>query len=465
MKKTKIICTLGPSASTKDGIMEMVHGGMNVARINMSHTSKETFLQYMKTVASINRELQFPVPVLFDTQGTDIRLKKLEKPISVLKGEHIELRTNGTPNTKFKNIGININIFKGLKKGMKLYIDDGTIELETERIHDNWGLFKVTTSGVIKSRKAVNIPNLQMDLGGITPQDYKDIKFAIEHGADIITLSFVRHKREVVKIKKLAKKMKSYIFIIAKIEDATGLKNIDDIIDAADGIMIARGDLGAEIPLEEVPLAQKDIINKCSSAGKPVIVATQMMESMIENPVPTRAEVSDIAQAVGQKADLVMLSAETSVGEYPVRCVKTMSKICERIENEGEFVVPFYGRQNDNIKDEITFTASLLASDLGAKAILVFTKSGELARLTSKHRPTAPIFAFTQYKDVQHSLALSRGVNAYLTKIVRGAHKNMNSAISQLKKDGFVKKNDMIVIISDVFKGHEDSQIIELKKV
>ena len=465
MKKTKIICTLGPSASTKEGLMDMIHSGMNVARINMSHTSQETFLQYMKTIASINKDLQFPIPILFDTQGTDIRLQKLEKPISVLRGEHIELRTNGMPNTKFKNVEININIFKGLRKKMKVYIDDGTIELEVERVHDDWGLFKVTTSGVIKSRKAINIPNLQMDLGGITPQDYSDIKFAIKNGADIITLSFVRHKKEVIKIKNLATKMKSHIFVIAKIEDGTGLKNIDDIIDAADGIMIARGDLGAEIPLEEVPIAQKEIINKCAAVGKPVIVATQMMESMIENPVPTRAEVSDIAQAVSQKADLVMLSAETSVGEYPVRCVKTMSKICERIENEGEFVVPFYGKQNSNIKDEITLTASLLASDLDAKAILVFTKSGELARLTSKHRPTAPIFAFTQYKDVQHSLALSRGVNAYLTKIVKGAHKNMNAAISQLKKDKFVKSNDLIVIISDVFKGHEDSQIIELKKV
>lgn len=465
MKKTKIICTLGPSSNTKKMITEMAEAGMDIARINMSHADKKTFLETTKTIREANKSLMFPISILLDTQGTDLRLERLDDPIGVDVGDDFELRHEGKPNTKHKGASINMNIFGHVKKGTKIFIDDGTIELEVKKSHRNWALCKVCTSGVIKSRKSVNVPNLEMKMSGISDKDYDEIKFAMKHGIDIITLSFIRHKEEVMRIRKLADRMKCNVMIISKIEDATGVKNIDEIIEASDGVMVARGDLGTEIPIEDVPLVQKSIIEKCLEKGKQVAVATHMMESMIDNPTPTRAEVSDIASAVSQKTDMIMLSAETSVGKYPIRCVKTMAKICERMEREEKFILPIRGKEKRTLKEEITISASMLARNLGAKAIVVFTKTGQLARFTSKQRPTTPIFAFTEHENVRRLLTLPRGVYAYPLKLEERSHVNTINAMKRLKEDGFLKKKDMVIIISDIFKGHKKSQIIWVRKV
>ncbi len=464
MKKTKIISTLGPSTCSEKTIMDMANSGMNIARINMSHTNSKKFFEYTKIIKKVNKKIKFPIPILFDSQGTDVRIQELKTSLRIKKGEMIEIGMDKNHNSKFKNFTININIFKGLKKGMGVTIDDGKIEIIAEKIYNNRGIFKVITSGIIKSRKSINCPDCDIDFEGITPEDYKQIKFALKNGADIITLSFVRSKKDVFKIRKLIEKVKLKTPIISKIEDKIGLKNIDEIIDASDGIMIARGDLGADVAIEDIPFVQKKIIDKCILNGKPVVVATQMMESMIENPNPTRAEVSDISTAVLQKTDLIMLSAETSIGEYPIRCVQKMTRICERSEIENDFDFEKCSISNKDIREEITLSSSRLASDIGATAIIVFTKTGQLARLISKNRPTTPIFAFTEDENVQKSLVLSYGVIPYKTKL-NNIHGNTKKAIKELKNDGFIKKNDFVIIISDVFKNHENSQLIELKRI
>lgn len=465
MKKTKIICTLGPSAGTAQKIMELSKAGMDAARINMSHADVKTMLGYIKEVEKANQSLLFPIPVILDTKGTELRIEELKDPIDVVAGENFELRFGSVKRTINKGAAMNTNIFKALKQGAKIFIDDGNIEMFVEKHHEEWALCKVVTSGTIKSRKSINIPGLQMDLSGITKKEMEDVEFAIRHGVRIFTLSFIRHAAEVEKVRKIADRLKTYVFLISKIEDAVGAKNLEEILEASDGIMVARGDLGAEIPLEDVPLLQRDIINKCREKGKPVIVATQMMESMIESPTPTRAEVSDVATAVSQKTDLIMLSAETSVGKYPVRCVEAMTKICNRMEREEKFVMPLRGEEKRSIREEITLAASMLARNLGAKAIIVFTSTGRLARLTAKYRPTTPVFAFTRYDQVHHFNQLSRGVYSYKANLSDHSRENINNAIDTLKADGFVKNEDLVVVISDVFKGHKESQLIEVKKV
>ena len=465
MKKTKIICTLGPASDTKEKILSLAKAGMDAARINMSHTDRKGLLRMIRTIDKANKELLFPIPIILDTKGHDLRMGRLEQPIEVSNGERFELRYNSHSNTDYKGAAMNTNIFRVLRKGMKIFIDDGSIELEVERPHGSWALCRVMTSGTIKSKKSISVPGLKMDLSGITKQEYKDIEFAIKQGIGIFTLSFIRHASEVRKVRALADKMRAYVFLIAKIEDQIGLQNLDEILEVSDGIMVARGDLGSQTPIEEVPLVQKMIIDKCREKGKPVIVATQMMESMVENPVPTRAEVSDVSTAVMQKTDLVMLSAETSVGKYPVRCVEAMSKICNRMERDEKFILPMRADEKRSIREEITVAASMLSRNLNADAIIVSTRSGRLARLTSKNRPTTPIFAFAKHERIQHFLQLSRGVNSYVAKITERSRDNINNAIDELKSDGFVSKGDTVIIISDVFKGHKESQIIEVKKV
>lgn len=465
MKKTKIVCTLGPACDRKEKILELARAGMDAARVNMSHTDRKTLLSYIREVEKANRELRFPIPVVLDTKGIELRIEKLERPIEVETGEAFELRYGHARRTRHKGAAMNTDIFKALKTGMKVFLDDGTIEMEVEKPGKEWALCRVLTSGTIKSRKSVNVPGLQMDLSGITKKEMDDIAFAIRQGVGIFTLSFIRHASEIKKVRKMADRMRAYVFLIAKIEDATGAENIDEILEEADGIMVARGDLGTEVPLEDVPLLQKGIIDRCREKGKPVIVATQMMESMVENPVPTRAEVSDVATAVLQKADMVMLSAETSVGKYPVRCVQAMSRICDRMEREEKFVMPLRADERRSVREEITLAASMLSRNVGAKAIVVFTLSGRLARLTAKNRPTTPIFAFTKFDRIQRFNQLSRGVNSYVVRLSEHSRDNIDRAVDRLKEDGYVKPGDIALIISDVFKGHKESQMIEVKKV
>jgi len=465
MKKTKIVCTLGPACDKKEKILDLARAGMDAARINMSHTDRKMLVSYIREVEKANRELRFPIPVIVDVKGIELRIEKLERSIEVETGEAFELRYGHGRRTRHKGASMNMNIFKALRKGMKVFIDDGTIEMEVERPHADWALCRVLTSGTIKSRKAINVPGLQMKLSGITKKEMEDVAFAIRQGVGIFTLSFIRYASEVRKVRKLADRMRAYVFLIAKIEDATGADNIDEILEEADGIMVARGDLGTEVPLEEVPLIQKKIIDKCREKGKPVIVATQMMESMVENPVPTRAEVSDVATAVLQKADMVMLSAETSVGKYPVRCVQAMSRICDRMERDEKFVMPVRADERRSVREEITLAAAMLSRNVSSKAIIVFTMSGRLARLTAKNRPTTPIFAFTKFERIQNFNQLSRGVSSYVIKLSEHSRDNINRAVNQLKLDGYVKSGDIVVIISDVFKGHKESQMIEVKKV
>jgi pyruvate kinase len=465
MKKTKIVCTLGPASNTKERIMDLAAAGMGAARINMSHTDRKTLVSLVREVQKANKELRFPVPIILDTKGVELRMESLEKPIDVKTGDTFEIRYGHAKDHVRKGACMNTNIFPALKPRMNIFIDDGTIEMEVQSVHKDRALCKVMTSGTVKSRKSINVPGLQMDLSGITKKEIEDISFAIKNGVRVFTLSFIRHASEVRRIRKLADRMRTYVFLIAKIEDAIGVENIDEILEVSDGIMVARGDLGAEVPLEEVPLLQKKIIDRCREKGKPVIVATQMMESMIENPVPTRAEVSDVATAVLQKADMVMLSAETSVGKYPVRCVQAMSRICNRMEAEEKFIMPMRGEDRRSIREEITLAASMLSRNMDAKAIIVFTMTGRLARLTAKHRPTSDIFAFTKFESVQHFNQLSRGVNSYVVKLSDHSRDNINNAVDSLKSDGYIKSGDVVVIISDVFKGHKESQMIEVKKV
>ncbi|MFD0962271.1 pyruvate kinase [Paenibacillus chungangensis] len=455
MRKTKIVCTIGPSSESLENTKKLIQAGMNVARLNFSHGDFEEHGNRIKNIRLANAELGTSVAVLLDTKGPEIRLGKLkEEPIELVQGEAVTLTTEEILGDRTRIPVTYDNLPNDLSPGSTVLIDDGLIGLQVERIEGTEVHCRIINSGSIKSKKGVNVPGVKISLPGITEKDAGDIVFGIQSGIDFIAASFVRKASDVLEIRELLEKHHaSHIGIISKIENQEGVDNLDEILEVSDGLMVARGDLGVEIPAEEVPLVQKMMIKKCNLAGKPVITATQMLDSMQRNPRPTRAEASDVANAIFDGTDAIMLSGETAAGRYPVESVQTMSRIAERAEDALEYREIFVKQANaqqTTVTEAISQAVANSALDLNAKAIVTSTQSGFTARMISKYRPKAPIIAVTTDEAVMRRLALGWGVIPVKGEEAATTDEMFEIAIKGAMQTGMLSLGDSVVITAGV---------------
>ena len=451
MKRTKIICTLGPASSKKNILRAMMRAGMDIARFNFSHGSHEEHRERVDMVKNLREELNLPVAMLLDTKGPEIRTKLLKdhKKVTLETGSQFILTTGDEPGDETKVAITYENLYKDVKKGGKILIDDGLIELEIENIKNQDIVCRVLNGGELGERKGINVPYVKVKLPGITEQDRADILFGIQQEFDYIAASFVRDAKAIKEIRQLLNENGGQdIGIIAKIENAEGVENIDEIIKAADGIMVARGDLGVEIPPSEVPYIQKTIIRKCNENYVPVITATQMLDSMIRNPRPTRAEVADVANAIYDGTDAIMLSGETAAGKYPLESLKMMVEIAQTTEPHLNYEVYTHDRNmcgESRVSSAVGLAAVQTARDLKAKAIVTPTFGGRTARLISNFRPEVPIYAVTPNDTILHRLQLVWGVTP-----LKGYEKDstdhiISQAMSVVRRKRLAKKGDLIV--------------------
>ncbi|WP_207554788.1 pyruvate kinase [Acidiluteibacter ferrifornacis] len=455
-KKTKIVATIGPVTSSKAMLKKIIEAGVNVCRINFSHGSHEDHLKVIRRVAEINKENGYHTAILADLQGPKIRIGEIEGgAVNITKGERITFSTKKIIGNATK-VYINYDQFpKDVTEGERILIDDGKLALKIISTNQkDEAVAEVLNSGVLSSKKGVNLPNTKVSLPSLTEKDRIDLEFAIEHNVEWIGLSFVRSARDIIELKHIIKSKGKTSRVIAKIEKPEAVADIDDIIAKTDAIMVARGDLGVEIPMEEVPLVQKEIVKKCLVEAKPVIIATQMMESMITNISPTRAEVNDVANAVLDGADAVMLSGETSVGAYPLQVIESMVKIIEQMETSESIyhqeTVPTSPDDERFISDSICFNAGRLAARVNAKAIVTMTHSGYTAIKISSFRPKAGTYAFTGNHALLNTLSLVWGVRGfYYDKFVSTDHTIADIKFI-LKKNGYVKEKDLIINLASM---------------
>lgn len=456
MKKTKIICTIGPASEKEEILRKMMLAGMNVARLNFSHGSHEEHKERIETIKKLREELDIPVGIMLDTKGPEIRIGNFkDKEVYLEEGQYFTLTTRDVLGDK--NI-VNVH-YEGLPKDVKLgdriLIDDGLIELNVEEIIDNTDICcLVKNGGPVTDHKGVNVPGVKVNLPAVTEKDYEDILFGIENGIDFIAASFIRKAENVLEIRKILEEHGGeHIHIISKVENQEAVDNIDEILKVSDGLMVARGDLGVEITTEEIPIVQKQLIKKCNEVGKPVITATQMLDSMMRNPRPTRAEVTDVANAIFDGTDAIMLSGETAAGKYPLESVKTMYNIAIKAESVLDY------KQIFKIKSEVNGVSSTnaiskatctTAQDLGASAILTATSSGYTANAVSKFRPKAPIIAATTTETVMRRLSVVWGVYPVLSEETSSTDEVIDLSIhSALEKD-FIAQGDLIVITAGI---------------
>lgn len=455
INKTKIIATYGPACSSIEVMENMVKNGLDVFRFNMSHGDHAQHLDGFQKVRQINKQHNLNIAILADLQGPKIRLGEVRDNIEVLEaGREVEI-TNKECISTFKKIFISYNhLPQEVEPGDAILIDDGKIELKViSSNRKDLIKAKVIVGGKISSNKGVNLPDTKTSVPALTDKDRKDLKFAIANGANWIALSFVRSPEDVLELKKIVGKKNSYLKVMAKIEKPEALKEIDEIIRVSDGIMIARGDLAVEVPQEKMPLIQKDIISRCIRQAKPVVVATQMMDSMIENPNPTRAEITDVANAVIDGADAVMLSGETSTGKHPGRVIEIMERILSNVEHSGMIYdkdLRAEKRSNTFISDAICYNAARMSSELGAKAIVGMTFSGYTAFMLSSYRPKANIFIFTENRDLLNTLSLCWGVRAFYYDKFVGTDTSIRDVIRTLKENSILKANDLVVNVGSM---------------
>lgn len=462
MRKTKIVCTIGPSSESLENIKKLILAGMNVARLNFSHGDFEEHGGRIKNIRQASEELGKSVAILLDTKGPEIRTGKLkEEPIELEQDEFITLTTEEILGDKDR-LSVTYSDLPGdVEVGSTILIDDGLIGLSVVEIQGTEIKCRIVNGGTIKSKKGVNVPGVNISLPGITEKDANDIKFGIESGVDFIAASFVRKAGDVLEIRQLLEKNNAtHIQIISKIENQQGIDNLDEILEVSDGLMVARGDLGVEIPAEDVPLAQKRMIEKCNIAGKPVITATQMLDSMQRNPRPTRAEASDVANAIFDGTDAIMLSGETAAGKYPVESVETMSRIAEKAESALEYREIFLKQSNaqqTTVTEAISQAVANSALELNAKAIITSTETGYTARMVSKYRPKAPIIAVTTEDQTLRRLALNWGVTPVKGTLAASTDEMFDYAMKGGLDSGLVKEGDLVVITAGVPLGRSGS--------
>ncbi|MDB4867177.1 MAG: pyk [Cohnella sp.] len=455
MRKTKIVCTIGPSSESLENTKKLIMAGMNVARLNFSHGDFEEHGNRIKTIRQACKDLNKTVAILLDTKGPEIRLGKMkEEPIELVQGEYITMTTQEILGDKDRIPVTYTELPSDVHIGSTILIDDGLIGLTVVDIQGAEIKCQIINSGPIKSKKGVNVPGVAISMPGLTDKDIGDIKFGIEMDIDFIAASFVRRASDVLEIRELLERHDArHVQIISKIENQQGVDNLDEILEVSDGLMVARGDLGVEIPAEEVPLVQKRMIEKCNRAGKPVITATQMLDSMQRNPRPTRAEASDVANAIFDGTDAIMLSGETAAGKYPVESVLTMSRIAERAESALHYREMFTKQANaqqTSVTEAISQAVANSALDLDAKAIVTSTESGYTARMVSKYRPKSPVIAVTPVDKVMRRLQLVWGVIPMKGSSAETTDGMFDIAVQGAMDSGLVHLGDTIVITAGV---------------
>jgi len=454
MRKTKIICTIGPATESIEMLEKLANAGMNVARLNMSHGDHASHAKIIQAIQSLNKKLNHPIAVLLDTQGPEIRTGDMVNDLHLTEGDTISIVARGAEDVESSSIHINYeDLINDVDVGDMITVDNGLINLEVLSKEDRVMQVKVIDGGLLKSKRHVNLPGIRVNLPAITDKDRRDIEFGMQQGVDFIALSFVRQADDIHELRELLGDKADKTKIVAKLEDQEAITNMVDIIAAADGIMVARGDLGVEIPLEVLPRIQRRIIRTCAEMGKRVIVATHMLESMIENPIPTRAEVTDVANAVYEEADAIMLSGETTVGKYPVKCVEILNRISRSTESSRGL------RFTDNLelegdKQQIAMAAVNLAESISAKAIIVPTRRGRMAnRVTNCHPQESIICAFTNDSRTRRQLVMNRNVLSYQIEFSQDSEKTLATAAAIMIQRNEFSPDDRVVVISDALAG------------
>ena len=456
MRKTKIICTVGPSTDKPKILENMMRAGMNVARFNFSHGDYQIHENRFQEVVAARQKLGLPVATMLDTKGPEIRLGifKDHKPVEIASGDEYTLTTRDVPcDNKIASVSF-AELPRDVTVGTQILINDGLVSMTVKKISGTDIVCTVQDGGVLSDRKGVNVPGVELSMPYLSERDMSDLEFGAKLGFDYIAASFVRTAADVAYLRKFTNALGwRNVRIIAKIENMDGVRNIDEIIGEADGVMVARGDMGVEIPFEMIPSIQKKIIQRAYRAGKQVITATQMLESMITNPRPTRAEITDVANAIYDGTSAIMLSGETAAGAHPVEAVETMSRIAETTEGQIDYVTHFNNaatEANRRITDAISHATVTTAHDLGAKAIITVTKSGSTARMISKHRPQCMIIGCTTDETVCRQMNLSWGVVPFLCDEKKNTDELFSHAVEVARKNGLVTAGDVVVITAGI---------------
>ena len=455
MRKTKIICTIGPASEGYPMLEKLAYAGMDIVRLNMSHGDHESAAKVIKSIQTLNRKIAHPIAVMLDTQGPEIRTGDLVKELELKNGSVISISVRDNVDVESSSIHISYaDLIDTVSVGDRITVDNGIINFEVlKKNTDGTMKCKVIDGGILKSKRHVNLPGIRVNLPAITKKDRADIQFALEHQVDFIALSFVREAADIRELNQLLGKKIGKIKVIAKIEDQSGVRNLVEILDAADGIMVARGDLGVEINVAEMPNVQRRIVRLCAENGKRVIVATHLLESMIENPIPTRAEVTDVANAIYEEVDAVMLSGETTIGKHPVRCVEQLVEIAQSTESiSGLNFTRNLVCLND--KQHLAVTAVNLAESLSAIGIVVITRRGYMADyVTNCHPQKTRIYAFTNDNKTRRRLILNRNLSAFRTAFSNDPEKTLQKAFDVLKSRAGLAEGDKVVVISDILAG------------
>ena len=463
-RRTKIICTIGPATASFEGLKALYEAGMDIVRINMSHSDHESAAKIINWIKTLNRQVNYPVPVLLDTQGPEIRTGVLETPMELNSGDVVALSVRDGDLVEQRSIHVNYTeLVDVVEVGRVITVDNGLMNFRVLQKKDHQLTCEVIDGGTLGSRKHVNLPGVRVNLPAITSKDRDDIAFGMANDVDFIALSFVRSPDDVVELQKLLGRKQQSTKIVAKIEDQEGVNNIHQIVAVADGVMVARGDLGIETDIADLPNVQRRIVHACARQGKRCIVATHLLESMIDNPIPTRAEVTDVANAIYEGVDAVMLSGETSVGQYPSRCVEQLSNIADRTER-----FPGLGYEKaleiEGDKQHVAVHAVALAESVEAAGIIVITRRGIVADYVTAARPQhVPIFAFTNDSQTRRRLALNRSVYAHRIAFSSDPEKTLQRAFDVLKKEGFAL-DAKLVLISDVL-ADQPTEAIQIRRL
>jgi pyruvate kinase len=463
-RHTKIICTLGPASRELETLRALATAGMNIARLNMSHGDHSSHEDLITKIKQLNTELNHPIALLLDTQGPEIRTGDVQTGLELQVGEMVTLTVSPDDDPEEKSVHVNYkDLVNDLKVGDRITVDNGLINLEVLEARGQQLRCRVLDGGRVGSRRHVNLPGIRVNLPSITDKDRADIEFGLGHGVDFLALSFVRSRHDVLEARGIVERAGATTRVFAKIENQEGIDHFDEILEAADGIMVARGDLGVEVELRELPVYQRRMVRACVIAGKPVIVATHLLESMILNPMPTRAEVTDVANAVYEQADAIMLSGETGAGRHPVRCVQVLDDIARRIEKEPPLA--FYNeRLSASAREELARSACRLADSLDAPAIVLVTRSGKLAQAVAAYRPRAAIiYAFTPEVGVQRKLWMVRSVVPFVTELHSDPEQTVQQALQRLRDRNRLLGGDQVVIVSDIMASQDRVTTIQVR--
>jgi pyruvate kinase len=464
MRKTKIICTLGPATEKTETLRGLLDAGADIFRLNMSHAKHEWVREIVPRVRQIAKEMECAAAILLDTQGPAIRTGELKSNLKLKPGDILEFTVRGAKSEEKYSVDVNYEgLMNDISVGDIVLVDNGVMRLLVLGKKRHRIRCKVLTPGVLGSRRHINLPGVRVNLPPLTEKDLDDIALGVELEVDFVALSFARKKSDLQELRRVLKKAKSRAQVVAKIEDQSAVRHIGQMIEAADVVMIARGDLGIECPMEELPIIQRRIVKRCLRIGKPVIVATHMLESMIGNPVPTRAEITDVANAVFEQADAIMLSGETSTGRYPIECVKVFDRVARRIERSGG---AGYGQDAilEDTRQKTVASAVVLANSLTRAKIVVFTHHGTMARYASNLRPeNAPIFAFTSNETVFRQIVILWGTHPVMLEFADDPHVTIESAIKYLRQEKLTEPGDNLIILSDMLGGRDKVDSVQLR--